>query len=276
MTDQTSVAAKIVDCVRLAKGDRDAQTARRLLALATELGAVVEDKPGSPSIRVPGRPGATTKEITLFLIAKEAGTFYIRWVDRWLSAGVAVDVGHRFKEELEQLFGSAVNGRQMHVEKAVPLEKVARNFAQLEAILRRAVEGIWDSGAGRSETSASSAAIQIADESAIEGVATEARAIRTSRSAKLRDLALKASGGVCEACEVNFGATLAGKGWRVLQVHHRNQLSLRDEPQITSASELAVLCANCHMLVHLNPGSALPVSKLRTMFRTVQKPGGAA
>jgi 5-methylcytosine-specific restriction protein A len=106
-----------------------------------------------------------------------------------------------------------------------------------------------------------------AEPRAIEGIRREARVYVRGRSRKLRDLALEKARGVCEACGVNFAALLSGKGARVLQVHHRKQLAASDSPQVNRLSDLAVLCANCHILVRMDPRRALPVEKLRAMLR---------
>jgi 5-methylcytosine-specific restriction enzyme A len=107
----------------------------------------------------------------------------------------------------------------------------------------------------------------IAEPRAIEGLATETISYVRGRSRKLRDRALQEAGGICEACRVNFKRVLGGKGVRVLQVHHRRQFAATDAPRVTRLSDLAVLCANCHMLVHMDPDKAMPAEKLRPMLR---------
>lgn len=102
-----------------------------------------------------------------------------------------------------------------------------------------------------------------ADESDIEGTKTEVKCIKRGRSRRLRDAALEKANGVCCVCSRNFSNVLDGKGIRVLQVHHRKQLSSRDVPSVTKVKDLAVVCANCHLLLHLDPAQALSVEKLR-------------
>ena len=89
---------------------------------------------------------------------------------------------------------------------------------------------------------------------------------KTTRSRKLRDAAYKAAIGVCCVCDSEFSNVLGGRGVRVLQVHHCKQLSARKAPSVTKLSDLAVVCANCHLLLHLDSGKALSVSKLRAML----------
>jgi 5-methylcytosine-specific restriction enzyme A len=105
-----------------------------------------------------------------------------------------------------------------------------------------------------------------AEPSAIEGLRTEIATYVRGRSRQLRDLALKQSSGVCCVCGVNYSRLLGGKGVCVLQVHHREQLAAAIAPRVTHLSDLAVVCANCHMLIHMNPKRALSVEALKDML----------
>jgi 5-methylcytosine-specific restriction protein A len=108
--------------------------------------------------------------------------------------------------------------------------------------------------------------IPVAEPSAIEGLLTETVRYVRGRSRQLRDLALRNSGGVCCICDIDYRRILDGKGVRVLQVHHRKQLAAMDSPRVTALSDLAVVCANCHMLIHMNPKQALSIEDLRQML----------
>lgn len=101
------------------------------------------------------------------------------------------------------------------------------------------------------------------DPEAVEGLRTEVVTYVRGRSRVLRDKVLAASNGLCEACGVDFSSLLGGEGVRVLQVHHRSQLASTDKPRVTKTSDLAVVCANCHALIHMNPRNALKVEVLR-------------
>jgi 5-methylcytosine-specific restriction protein A len=102
-----------------------------------------------------------------------------------------------------------------------------------------------------------------AEPTAFEGILTEAKRYTRKRDRKLRELALEQAKGICEACEQDYGALLGGLGLRVLQVHHRQQLRAMDAPRITSLKDLAVVCVNCHALIHADPKRAMPVQYLR-------------
>jgi 5-methylcytosine-specific restriction protein A len=111
----------------------------------------------------------------------------------------------------------------------------------------------------------------VPEASAVEGLRTEIVTYSRGRSRALRDAALSKSAGVCEACDVDYSQVLSGKGLRVLQVHHRKQLCATDTPRVVRLQELAILCANCHSLVHMNPHQAIPVETLRRMLLKERK-----
>ena len=133
---------------------------------------------------------------------------------------------------------------------------------QIPEPIAAALERAWSGFLGRGV-----APRAVAEPRALEGLRTETTTYVRGRSRELRDLALQNSRGVCEACRVDFQRLLGGKGVRVLQVHHRKQFAATDSPRLTRLSDLAVLCANCHMLVHMDPSQALAVEKLRSMLR---------
>jgi 5-methylcytosine-specific restriction protein A len=109
--------------------------------------------------------------------------------------------------------------------------------------------------------------IPIAEPSALEGIKTETVKYSRGRNRRLRDLALEKSNSICCVCGVDYSKVLEGSGVRVLQVHHKKQLGATDTPSITQLSDLAVVCANCHMLIHMNPKEALTVERLKRMLQ---------
>ena len=98
--------------------------------------------------------------------------------------------------------------------------------------------------------------------SALEGERREVLHRVRSRSERLRRQALKAAGGTCACCGTDFGEVLSGLGLRALQVHHTRPLGERDGEEETRAGELAVVCANCHCMLHAGP-VATPVAGLQ-------------
>jgi 5-methylcytosine-specific restriction protein A len=55
---------------------------------------------------------------------------------------------------------------------------------------------------------------------------------------------------VCEACGFDFEAVYGPRGRGVIECHHVQALSGAKGKRVTKASDLALLCANCHRLVH--------------------------
>jgi len=101
---------------------------------------------------------------------------------------------------------------------------------------------------------------------AVEGILTESRS--RSRNAGLRLAALQRAGGICEGCGVNFAKKYSGLGRHCLVVHHKKQLKDTDQPVETKLSDLAAVCANCHMMIHMNTKKALTLSQLKKRLAT--------
>ena len=119
-------------------------------------------------------------------------------------------------------------------------------------------------GADKSATSDSSRPATDAD---IEGLRYEIITMKTKRSRKLRDTAFNNAKGVCAVCHRDFSKVLGGRGQRVLQVHHRRMISQRHTESVTKLSDLVVVCANCHLLLHLDPTTPMTVPELRKLLR---------
>lgn len=103
-------------------------------------------------------------------------------------------------------------------------------------------------------------------EGIVEGIARESVVLSRSRSAILRREALRVSGGTCACCGVDFSQVLNGRGLRALQVHHIRQLALRETPEATTLSDLAVVCANCHAIIHTDLKVAMKVEELKAAW----------
>lgn len=109
--------------------------------------------------------------------------------------------------------------------------------------------------------------LPIAEPKAMEGIQAETVRYIRGRSRTLRDQALNEAIGTCCVCNNDFSKILNGKGVRVLQVHHRKQLAASSSPRVTRLKDLVVVCANCHMLIHMNPSRALPIETLQKMLQ---------
>lgn len=77
---------------------------------------------------------------------------------------------------------------------------------------------------------------------------------------------LSATGGLsCEVCSFDFNVYGAlGSGF--CEVHHRRPLSEATSEVHTSLSDLAVICSNCHRMVHRG-GESRPLSRVRASLK---------
>jgi 5-methylcytosine-specific restriction protein A len=73
--------------------------------------------------------------------------------------------------------------------------------------------------------------------------------IRKKREAVLRETGRLA----CEACGFDFDATYGAHGTGFIEVHHVSPLHTLKPGSRTRLQDLAVLCANCHRMVHAKP-----------------------
>lgn len=99
----------------------------------------------------------------------------------------------------------------------------------------------------------------------MEGMVTESKS--KYRDPALRSAALAIADGRCAGCEKNFRRIAGGKGEKCLVVHHKKQLKDSDQPVETRVSDLAVVCANCHMMIHADRDKALTLAQLRKLLR---------
>jgi 5-methylcytosine-specific restriction protein A len=88
---------------------------------------------------------------------------------------------------------------------------------------------------------------------------------RALRAAKLKERALASPDGRlrCEVpgCGFDFAEVYGHVGANYAQVHHLTPLSAHDEPVQTTLKDLAVVCANCHAMIHVG-GKCRPLSEL--------------
>lgn len=54
----------------------------------------------------------------------------------------------------------------------------------------------------------------------------------------------------CEACEFDFAKTYGGLGEHFIEAHHTLPVSQMGEDHVSKVSDLALLCSNCHRMIH--------------------------
>lgn len=102
-----------------------------------------------------------------------------------------------------------------------------------------------------------------------EGAPVERKHRSVERNRGLREAALRIHGHDCQACGFSFEETYGLRGVGFAEVHHLMPFSsLRGRTVMTNpATDLAILCANCHRMVHRGEDAPLAIEKLRDELR---------
>lgn len=88
---------------------------------------------------------------------------------------------------------------------------------------------------------------------------------RYERDPRIRAEALRIHGTRCHACAFDFEKTYGLHGAGYIHVHHIRPLHAGPQT-VSPAKDLAVLCANCHAMVHRKKTETLTVEELRQMI----------
>lgn len=111
----------------------------------------------------------------------------------------------------------------------------------------------------------------LGDDFELEGLEGEVRlrvVAHRSRERKLRTAKLAEHRGKhaslrCEVCAFDFDKVY---GVEYAEVHHLRPLAKAPGTQVTKLSDLAVLCANCHRVAHLDRARPLSLRRLRALL----------
>lgn len=149
----------------------------------------------------------------------------------------------------------------------------ALDRAVLEEFLRQPEEMTAYAAALREAASSRDAGAVVPDpdlESAIEGGLLERRHILRERDPRLRLEKIRQvqerSGTVgCEACGFDFEDTYGRRGQAYIECHHTVPLSATGVT-VTNLDDLALLCSNCHRMIHVRR-PWLTISQLRELIR---------
>lgn len=112
---------------------------------------------------------------------------------------------------------------------------------------------------------------QLSDENALsgetmfsEGQWMQRWSTTYERNAQLRAAAIKLHGVACMGCGFNFESKYGVIGSGFIEVHHTKPISsLGGESSVNPATDLIVLCSNCHSIVHRKRPSPLSLEELK-------------
>ena len=74
----------------------------------------------------------------------------------------------------------------------------------------------------------------------------------------------------CEVCQFNFSTTYGDLGVGFIECHHTQPVSMMKPGEKTRLQDLALVCANCHRMLHRG-GETLTISTLRQLLQTTTK-----
>jgi len=83
------------------------------------------------------------------------------------------------------------------------------------------------------------------------------------RDPEVRKQAITFQGLTCKVCKFNFEEFYGEIGKGYIEVHHLLPFPEAGERVTNPESDVAVLCANCHRMVHRKKGKCLPLDELR-------------
>ena len=90
---------------------------------------------------------------------------------------------------------------------------------------------------------------------------------RYERSPILRKRAIQIHGTTCMACAFNFYNFYGERGKDYIEVHHLTPLStLEEEFEINPATDMAVVCSNCHRMIHRERNNILSIDELKQII----------
>ena len=100
-----------------------------------------------------------------------------------------------------------------------------------------------------------------------EGGAREITLELQKRDPRLRRLAIRQYGTKCQVCGFDFKATYGQLGEGFIELHHLNPLSLARGSVITTLEDVAVVCSNCHRMLHRHGIRPLAMDELRQIIK---------
>ncbi len=78
----------------------------------------------------------------------------------------------------------------------------------------------------------------------------------------------------CEVCGMSFAEVYGDHGALYIEAHHRQPLALLDEPRPPTPADFAMVCANCHRMLHRTRDVTMAVDELAGLLRQRVHRGG--
>ena len=105
-------------------------------------------------------------------------------------------------------------------------------------------------------------------ETGTEGAAKAQLVNRYERVPALRLIAIKIHGTRCKACNFDFFERYGRRGYRYIEVHHLVPLGvIKAAKEVNPATDMTVLCSNCHRMIHRYRDEPLDIETLKKLIR---------
>lgn len=102
---------------------------------------------------------------------------------------------------------------------------------------------------------------------ALEGKRKIVYTTQYERNANLRKRAIQIHGTSCMACGFNFFEFYGARGENYIEVHHVIPLSkFQQEISVNPATDMIVVCANCHRMIHREKNNILQLEDLKKII----------
>lgn len=125
----------------------------------------------------------------------------------------------------------------------------------------------FDNEDDRSATNDLNQGREVSHESLSEGNKKERFTSYYERNPKLRQQAVLIHGYSCHVCGFNFKEVYGEHGEGYIHVHHLKPISETEGEQVINPkNDLAVLCANCHAMIHRYRSNTLSIKELRSLI----------
>lgn len=169
-------------------------------------------------------------------------------------------------EDLENLFETERKDKSFKGRAWVTIPETTAN---LDTVSKLMVESLEDITARDIE------AEEIEQGLYAEGKQKTALVNKYERDKKVRAEAIRIQGLKCLACGFSFEDFYGKHGENYIQVHHlRSIASYGGEVQVSPEKDLAVVCSNCHSMIHRSPKTPLTIEDLRRIIEEARKRRG--
>ncbi len=106
------------------------------------------------------------------------------------------------------------------------------------------------------------------EESYTEGKVSTILVNKYERNPKLREAAINIHGMRCQGCGFSFIEFYGERGRDYIEVHHLRPISsYKGEVKVNPNKDMAVVCSNCHRMIHRTPKDPLSLDELREIIR---------